>query len=268
MKRAFLLLAMAAAATAGAQSSRQLDDLNWMEFRKLVPGQIKTVLLTTGTVEAHGVINNGADNSAPIAMARAIAAECNALVAPHVPYGMTGSLTPYPGGITIPEEAYKPYLRAVMEGLAKTGFRNIIVLNGHGGGQTAVLQAVAQDVALSRGVNTLVVNWWTYTSDITKAVFGEDGGHAANNETAYIQAINPTLVHRELYSRELATPLPAPGAWSAVPFPSTIMLYKEGEGYPKDFDQKQADEYFRRVNAKVAALIKDTIRKWQLAGLE
>jgi creatinine amidohydrolase len=46
------------------------------------------------------------------------------------------------------------------------------------------------------------------------------------------------------------------------------MLYKEGEGYPKDFDQKQADEYFRRVNAKVAALIKDTTRKWQLAGLE
>jgi creatinine amidohydrolase len=85
MKKAFLLLAMAAAATAGAQSSRQLDDLNWMEFRKLVPGQIKTVLLTTGTVEAHGVINNGADNSAPIAMARAIAADCNALVAPHVP---------------------------------------------------------------------------------------------------------------------------------------------------------------------------------------
>lgn len=268
MRKAFLLIAMTTALTAGAQSSRQMEDLNWMEFRKLVPGKIKTVLLTTGTVEAHGVINNGADNTAPIAMARAIAEDCNALIAPHVPYGITGSLTPYPGGMTIPEEAYKPYLRAVTDGLAKIGFRNIIILNGHGGGQTAVLQAVAQEVALARGVNTLVVNWWSYASDITKSVFGEDGGHAGNNETAYIQAINPKLVHRELYSRDLATPVPAPGAWSAVPFPSTIMLYKEGEGYPRDFDQKQADEYFRRVNAKVAALVKDTIRKWQMAGLE
>ncbi|MBI3694433.1 MAG: hypothetical protein HY238_06300 [Acidobacteria bacterium] len=54
----------------------------------------------------------------------------------------------------------------------------------------------------------------------------------------------------------------------AVPFPSSIGLYKPGQGYPKDFDQRKAEEYFRRVNAKVAGLVKDTVRKWQLAGLQ
>jgi hypothetical protein len=41
--------------------SRELDDLNWMEFSEIVPAKVKTVLLTTGTVEAHGVVNSGAD---------------------------------------------------------------------------------------------------------------------------------------------------------------------------------------------------------------
>ena len=46
--------------------SRSMDDLNWMEFREIVPAKVKTVLLTTGTLEPHGVINNGADNLAPV----------------------------------------------------------------------------------------------------------------------------------------------------------------------------------------------------------
>lgn len=261
-----LIMALAGAAH-GQVPSRLMDELNWMEFRKLVPGQIKTVMLTVGTLEPHGVVNNGADNTAPVAIARAIAEDCQALIAPHIPYGITGSMAPFPGALHIPEEPFRLYVRAVLEGLVKNQFRNIIIVNGHGG-NTAALQAVAQEVALERRVNTLVVNWWSYAADVTKAVFGEDGGHAGINETAFIQAINPKLVRRELYSSQLATPYPTPGAWAAVPFPSSIGLYKEGEGYPKDFNQKQAEEYFRRVSAKVAALVKDTIRKWQMAGLE
>jgi creatinine amidohydrolase len=41
--------------------SRDLADLNWMEFRELVPAKIQTVLLPTGTLEAHGLITNRAD---------------------------------------------------------------------------------------------------------------------------------------------------------------------------------------------------------------
>ena len=43
-------------------------------------------------------------------------------------------------------------------------------------------------------------------------------------------------------------------------------IYKEGEGYPK-FDQAKANEYFAKVNQKVAKLIIDTKAKWDLAGL-
>ena len=266
-----LVLAAYPALVADAQqkdvvSTREMERINWMEFRDVVPSRIETVLLPTGTLEPHGVINNGADITAPLAIARAIAPRVNAMIAPPIPYGITGSLEAYPGAFQITESAYRPYVKQVLEGLARNGFRNIIVLNGHGGPQTAVLTAVAAEVSAERRVRTLVVNWWSFASDVTKEVFGEDGGHAGLNETAFIQAIDPSLVHPERYTPDLVTPYPPPGTWAAAPFPSSIGLYQPGQGYPK-FDQKKADEYFAKVNAKVAALVADVVRKWDAAGL-
>lgn len=260
------LLAAQVSRGSDALSSRDMNRVNWMEFREAVPSRIRTVLLPTGTLEPHGVANNGADNTAPTAMAFAIAQRVNAMVAPTLPYGMTGTMAAYPGAFGIDEAAYRPFVRQVLEGLARNGFRNIVILNGHGGGQTAVLNAVAAEVAAERGVRTLVINWWSFASDVTKEVFGEDGGHAGWNETAFIQAIDSTLVHPERYDRAMATAYPAPGTWSASPFPSSIGLYQPGQGYPR-FDQAKANEYFRRVTDKVAALIEDVVRKWDLAGV-
>jgi creatinine amidohydrolase len=284
MKRAqtislLLLFAVTAQATGAQQqqttnakqspdvvSTREMDRINWMEFREVVPSRVKTVLLPTGTLEPHGVVNNGADNTAPLAIARHIARRTNAMIAPVLPYGMTGSMEAYPGAFQITEAAYRPFVKQILEGLAKNGFRNIIIVNGHGGGQTAVLTSVAAEVATERKVRTLVVNWWSFASDITKQVFGEDGGHAGLNETAFVQAIDPTLVHPERYKDDLATAYPAPGTWAATPFPSSIGLYQPGQGYPK-FDQKKADEYFVKVTDKIAALVNDVVRKWDMAGL-
>src|SRR5215216_323935 len=267
-KAVVVLLALAALCAPRAHAQvreREMERINWMEFKETVPAKVQTVLLPTGTLEPHGVVNNGADITAPLAMARKIAPRVNAMIAPALPYGITGSMEAYPGAFQITESAYRPFVKQVLEGLAKNGFRNIIVLNGHGGPQTAVLNAVAAEVATERKVRTLVVNWWSFASDVTKEVFGEDGGHAGWNETAMVQAIDRTLVHADRYSDKLATAYPVPGTWAAAPFPSSIGLYQPGQGYPK-FDQKKADEYYRRVTERVLVLIRDTIAKWDEAG--
>src|SRR6266436_5131287 len=202
-----------------APSARELERINWMEFREWVPAKINTVLLPLGTIEPHGVTANGADILAPVAMARAIASRVNAMIAPVVPYGFTGIMDAYPGSFTIPEDAYRAYVRAVVVGLAKNKFRNIILLNGHGGGQTAILSALAQEIGSETETRILAVNWWSYCSDVTLEVFGQDGGHGAENETAYILAIDPALVQKK-YKQEMATAIPPPNTWSAYPFPS------------------------------------------------
>src|SRR6185369_5557280 len=107
-------------------STREMERINWMEFKEAIPSKINTVLLPTGTLEPHGVINNGADNTAPFAMAKTIAQRTNALIAPTLPYGITGSMEAYPGAFQITEAAYRPFVKQILEGLAKNGFKNII----------------------------------------------------------------------------------------------------------------------------------------------
>ncbi len=70
-------------------------------------------------------------------------------MAPLIPYGVTGSLDGYPGTFQVSEAAYRPFVADVLKGLARAGFRNIIVVNGHGGPQTAILNELAEHA--SRG---------------------------------------------------------------------------------------------------------------------
>ncbi len=263
---AVALAAAPPAPAAAAPSSREIERLNWLEFGEWVPARIETVLLPLGTLEAHGVAANGADIVAPLAIARTIAPRVNALVAPVVPYGLTGAMDAYPGAFTVPEDVYRAYVRAVLRGLAANKFRNIVMINGHGGGQTAVLGALAQEVGRETRTRILVVNWWSYCADVTQEVFGEDGGHAGDNETAFVMAIDPALVQTERYRPEMAQANPAPNTWIAYPAPTSIGLYKEGQGYPK-FDTAKARVYFDKVNDKVARLVETTIRQWDAAGL-
>ncbi len=225
-------------------TTREMNLINWLEFEKFVPEKIETVLLPTGTLEPHGVIPNGSDNLAPEAMARELASEVNAMVAPTLNYGMTGTLAAYPGAFAMSEEVYRAFVGEILEGLHKNEFKNIIILNGHGGGQTAVLQDLAAELSNELQVRIMVINWWSLASEDTFAVFGENGGHAGNNESAY----------------------PSGSTWSAYPFPSSIGLYEPGQGFPT-FDQDQAKEYFEKVNTRIGNLIKEVIEKWDMAGL-
>jgi creatinine amidohydrolase len=246
-------------------TTREMALLCWQEFGELVPARIDTVLVPFGSLEPHGVIPNGTDSLAPEAMARDIAERVDALMAPVLNYGMTDAMKAYPGAVSIPAEAYAAFAESVLDNLAANGFQNLIVLNGHGG-NTATLNAVATRVANARRVRVLVVNWWTLADDITKEVFGQNGGHAGNNETAYIQAFLPAHIHPERYKPEMASPLPPAGAYYSVPVTSTILLYEKGQGYPT-FDAAQAQAYFRRVNERVAEIVLDTIAKWDMAGV-
>ena len=254
------------AAQEQAPSTREMNLITWQEFQEWVPGRIETVLLPVGTLEPHGVLPNGSDNLAPEAMAREIAPRVNALIAPTLNYGVTGTMQAFSGAFAISEAAYRLFIADVFAGLAKNGFLNIIVLNGHGGPQTAILRSEADKASARHRVRILVINWWSLAAEDIFAVFDENGGHAGNNETAYIQAIVPQHVHPERYSPEMATAYPERSSWHATPFPSSIGLYQKGQGYPT-FDAKQAKDYFERVNNRVTALIEEVVRKWDQARL-
>ncbi len=248
-----------------AQTSRELSSINWMEFRDLVPKKIETVLVPLGTLEAHGVTGNGTDITAPVAISKAMAERVNALVAPVVSYGITGRLDAFAGEFTISDEAYRAYVGDVLRGMARIGFKNIILINGHGG-QSAVLADLAEKIGREKNVRILSIDWWSYCSDVTYRTFNEDGGHAGWNETAMIQAIDRAQVRQDLYDDSLALPRQTAGTWSAYPFPASIILYQPKQGYVK-FDQGKADAYFKGVVDKLVDLTNSTVKLWDKAGI-
>ncbi len=258
------LMLSVGSATAQTPTTREMNLIGWQEFAEVVPSRVETVLIPVGTLEPHGVIPNGADNLAPEAMARDLAPRLNAMIAPTLNYGITGGLDAFPGNFSLSESTYEALIEEILSGLAGNGFLNLIIINGHGGPQTAILNRVAEKVGREHRVRTLVTNWWSATSPVTFEVFGENGGHAGNNETAYVQAIVPEHIHPERYDPEMASARPA--GISAFPSPSSIVLYEPGQGYPT-FDAGQAATYFRRVNEEMALIIEQTIAQWDLAGL-
>ncbi|MFC2097891.1 creatininase family protein [Bacteroidota bacterium] len=262
----FFLFSISSTAQDNKQPTTRLMNLIcWQEFQEIVPEHIETVLLPVGSLEPHGVIPNGTDNLAPESMAQAIAGRLNAMIAPTLNYGITPAMKAFPGAVTISREAYKLFTSDILAGLADNKFKNIIILNGHGGNST-MLEEVATNISLEKNVRILVTNWWSMTADITQEVFGEDGGHAGNNETAYVQASYPEHIHPERFTKDMAIPNPLNNAFKAIPVPSSILLYKKGEGYPT-FDKKQADIFFKKVNDRMVEVIADIIKKWDLAKL-
>jgi creatinine amidohydrolase len=75
-----------------------------------------------------------------------------------------------------------------------------------------------------------------------------------------VQVDHPEQVRRQDYGKEMAF-LAQPGL-AAMPFPGSIILYKQDEGYP-DFDPAKAGKLMDAVCTKVEKTILDVFRRWQ-----
>jgi creatinine amidohydrolase len=241
---------------------RELQKLSWLKVRDLVPSQIDTVILPVGTVEAHGSDCLGTDNYIPENIAHGIAERINALIAPTMPFGITRSLHRYSGCVTLRPDTFAQCLGDIVESLGHSGFKNVIIMNGHGGNND-VLKTVAHDWHRDHGLNICVIHWWELCAEMTEEFFGHVGGHAGTDENAMVQAIDETLVDKEAYDPKQAWFF-RPGA-DVYPVPGTILLYKEGEGLP-EYDSEKSRQYREKVVAAVGEFAELVLKRWREQG--
>jgi creatinine amidohydrolase len=231
--------------------------MNWIDFKKLIPKRIKTVILPIGTIEAHGVIPLGTDNIIPERIALEIAEKIDAVIAPTLNYGITRSLLPYPGSITLRENTFLRVVKEIAAGLADNAFETVIFLNGHGG-HIEELKHVVHRLWQDKKVKSIIIHWWFLTEQLVKKIWGESGGHAGLDETAMIYAIDKSLVKKRYLKKDLAM-LRKPG-FRPTPFPAPIILYKEGEGFPKL--DKRCRKFFDESVKLIAKEIKATLKSF------
>ncbi len=150
--RTVLLAACLSFATlaAGAPPSVYVEDLTWPEVRDAIAGGATTAIYYAGSTEQNGPhMVTGKHNFVARHVAGRIASVLgNALVYPVMPFAPTGNASEqsghmrFPGSVSVSDATFSAVARDVAESARAAGFRNIVLMGDHGGGQKS-LEAVA-----------------------------------------------------------------------------------------------------------------------------
>ncbi len=158
------------------------------------------VIVPVGALEAHGPhLPLGADQIQAEATADALAERIGALVAPTLPYGNCSGTRPFPGTVSVSLGSLSRIMRELVEELARTGFRRVLVLSGHAAqGHMAALREGAEEAV--RAIPTLrvaVLSDYDFVYELRGKLSPPTDGHGGLLETSRVMAMKPESVGSE-----------------------------------------------------------------------
>ncbi|NIM12462.1 MAG: creatininase family protein [Candidatus Aminicenantes bacterium] len=241
----------------------------WMRLATIIPEITDRIILPIGTVEAHGAVAIGADNFIPNNLAELIWDKCNALIAPPINHGFTGqSISQFPGSITVREDIFEEYIYDVLKDLVRTGFKNILIINGHGGNTEPAKRAMGR-VHTETGAHFMIVDWWKIAFQTATEVYGRkatQSGHGDMEEAALVMSYDPALVDKEMYRKLGKDNVGKKGVEAGIsllPSWATTRYPDEGEGY-LDFDIKKAKKYTLKKADYIANVFLEAVKRWEM----
>jgi creatinine amidohydrolase len=154
----------------------RISDMNWMQVEKYLQADDRAVL-PLGSTEQHSYLRLTVDCILPERVAAEAAEPLGVPVFPVVAYGVTPYFREFPGSISLRVETHLNIVRDILDGMAHSGFRRILIVNGHGG--NGAVQQYAQEWAADHPACKVIChNWWN-----------------APNTWAKVQAIDPVASH-------------------------------------------------------------------------
>jgi creatinine amidohydrolase len=135
-----------AGAAAAAEPLVEFEMMTWPEVKQALAAGKTTALFYTGGTEQRGPQNvNGGHTLMAKATVKAIALRLgNAIAMPVLPYTPNRASAELPGTIGLTNELLAAVLERVADEAITTGFKNVILMGDHGGGQPNVYREVAK----------------------------------------------------------------------------------------------------------------------------
>jgi creatinine amidohydrolase len=123
----------------------EFEKMTWVEVKTALSAGKTTALIYTGGVEQRGPQNaNGGHNLMAYATVKAIAERLgNAIFMPVLPFTPNNANAELPGTIGITNDLLAAILERITEQSITNGFKNVILMGDHGGGQPEVYTRVA-----------------------------------------------------------------------------------------------------------------------------
>jgi creatinine amidohydrolase len=117
----------------------RFEDLNWMDVENYLKHEDRLILVL-GATEQHGYLSLLTDIRIPMALADAASQASGVLIAPPLNFGCSPYFLAYPGTLSLRVSTLIAAMEDIVRSAYQTGFRRIVVLNGHGGNSPARTQ--------------------------------------------------------------------------------------------------------------------------------
>jgi creatinine amidohydrolase/Fe(II)-dependent formamide hydrolase-like protein len=204
-------------------SEVEFEMMTWPEVKAALEAGKTTALVYTGGTEQRGPQNvNGGHNLMARAAVRAIALKLgNAIALPVLPYTPNQASAALPGTIGLTNDLLAAVLERISEQAIVTGFKNVILMGDHGGGQPDVYRATAKKLDDKYAPKDIHVYYCDEVYSKRMADFDTylksqnlpAGGHASIIDTSEMLYLggDKGWVRKELIPTAVALPAPAAG---------------------------------------------------------
>ena len=214
-----------------------LELMTWVEVKDAIAHGKTTALIFNGGTETRGPqAVNGGHTLVAHAKVVAIAKELgNAIAAPVLPFSPNNANPELPGTIGLSTDTFKEINKEVAEQLIRNGFKNIVIMGDHGGGQKQ-LGEVATELDAKYAPQGIRVVYCSDAYEKSNADYDawlekngySPGGHASINDTSemmYLEPAKDAWVRSDKLPEAVGQPRrprPAPGdATAAAANPAT-----------------------------------------------
>lgn len=154
----------------------RVADMNWMQVEAQAKRDDRCVL-PIGSVEQHAYLSLATDAILSEKLASEAAEPLGLPVFPVLAYGMTPAFVAYPGTISLRMSTYVALVEDMLEGFYRSGFRRIVLVNGHGG-NSPVMTLCTEWMGRRADASVKMHDWW-----------------AAPRFQAAVKAIDPAASH-------------------------------------------------------------------------
>jgi creatinine amidohydrolase len=223
------------------------------EFRdRMQSGELKACIIPVAAIEQHLehlALEHDWRSVCHVAVAVAERLRPQALVAEGLMAGISEHHMRHPGTLSLRPGTFLAVLGDLIDSVVRAGFRNVLVLNGHGGNTAPVHGAWEQFLRLHQ-VNLHFLAYWDVLTEADAKELLRGGhrvpedlpGHAQEFETAFALAAFPSNVRTNLWMDQ---PDPKPSLATAA----------------------QGGEIIRRIVARVALYLQEMIDGQRVANL-
>jgi creatinine amidohydrolase len=136
----------------------RIAEMNWMQVEAQAARDPRCVL-PIGSTEQHAYLSLATDTLLAERVSVEAAEPLGIPVFPAIPFGLAAAFLDFPGTVSLRLSTYAALIQDVLDSLYRSGFRQILVVNGHGG-NSPVVTLFTEWMDHHRDAQVRLHDWW------------------------------------------------------------------------------------------------------------